>query len=401
MVLKNDDHDKVKLGSRERVLCALRHAEPDRVPVDFLATPEVWDKLVDHFHPDGSGIDSGGFFAPEREAVQQALEIDCRLLSYDVFCNPPTSALLPGAQVDWWKSLARSTPNRMWRQELPDQTALDIWGHHTRTVHNASGSYEEYASWPLRDASSVADLSHFKWPEPDWWDFSTVRDAVQKINPDHRAHMRFRAGTVFEGAWQLRGMEQFMIDMATSPEISAYIMDRMTDVIVENTRRVLETAGDLIDMIYFYDDVGAQENLMISKPMWRRMIRPRHEKIIAVAKSFGKSVLYHCDGAIYGLMNELIDMGIDVLDPIQPNAKDMAPARLKQDFGERLSFHGGIDIVTTLPHGTREQVAAEVSDRVRVMGEQGGYIMSSAHHIQSDTPLENVLEMYRLDLRQR
>ena len=90
---------------------------------------------------------------------------------------------------------------------------------------------------------------------------------------------------------------------------------------------------------------------------------------------------------------------MDVLDPIQPNAKDMDPARLKNEFGTRLSFHGGIDIVTTLPHGTPQQVAAEVQDRVHVLGENGGYIMSSAHHIQSDTPLENVLEMYRMDLR--
>lgn len=401
MDLNSVQNNKIIISPKDRVLCALRHEEPDRMPVDFLATPEIWDRLVDHFHPDVSAIESGEFFTPEREAVLRALDVDCRLLSYDTFCNPPKSTLKPGAKVDWWESLARSTPNRMWRQEAPDHTFFDIWGHHTRTVQNTTGNYEEYASWPLADASSVEELSRFAWPEPDWWDFSTLREAAQKVNPDHRHHLRFRSGTVFEGAWQLRGLEQFMVDLATDPDIAAYIMDRMTEIIVENTRRVLETAGDQIDMIYFYDDVGAQENLMISKAMWRRMIRPRHEKIIAMAKSFGKSVMYHCDGAIYGLVDELINMGIDVLDPIQPNAKNMDPGRLKQEFGGRLSFHGGIDIVHTLPHGTLEQVAAEVRDRVNVLGENGGYILSSAHHIQSDTPLENVVEMYRLDLRQR
>lgn len=399
MVLKSEHSDELVVSPKDRALCALGHQNPDRVPVDFTATPEIWDRLVDHLHLDPSMIDSGSFFSPEREAVLRALDVDCRVLSYDIFCNPPEATLKPGASVDWWGSLSRSTPNRMWRQETPDHTFYDIWGHHTRTVRNNTGSYEEFASWPLSNVSSVEELGDFDWPQPDWWDFSTLRDAAQKVNPNQNYHLRFRAGTVFEGSWQLRGMEQFMVDLATSPEIATYIMDRMTEIIVENTRRVLEAAGDLVDMIYFYDDVGAQENLMISKPMWRRMIRPHHEKIIAMAKSFGKPVMYHCDGAIYGLVGELIDMGIDVLDPIQPNAKDMAPARLKQDFGSRLSFHGGIDIVNTLPHGTVAQVADEVRDRVNVLGENGGFIMSSAHHIQSDTPIENVLEMYRLDLR--
>jgi len=138
---------------------------------------------------------------------------------------------------------------------------------------------------------------------------------------------------------------------------------------------------------------------MISKNMWRNYVRPRHSKVIDVAKSFGKAVMYHCDGAIYPLVGELIDMGIDVLNPIQPNAKDMSPDRLKREFGERLCFHGGVDIVGTLPKGTPGDVAAEVTERVRVMGENGGFILASSHHIQPDTPLENVLAMYRTELR--
>jgi len=138
---------------------------------------------------------------------------------------------------------------------------------------------------------------------------------------------------------------------------------------------------------------------MISRNMWRKYIKPRHARIIEVAKSYGKSVMYHCDGAIYPLLDELIDMGIDVLNPIQPTAKDMAPARLKLEFGDRLAFHGGIDIVGTLPHGTPSEVRTEVVERVNDLGDGGGYILTSSHHIQSDTPLENVLAMYEMDLR--
>lgn len=389
------------MNSRDRVLTSLHHREPDRVPVDFLATPEIWQELVEHFQPDPSGINSGGYFDPKHEAILRKLEVDCRLISYDMYCNPPQSLLKPGSEIDWWDSLARSSPNRMWRQKLTDGTSLDIWGHHTRNIATETGSYEEYASWPLQNFTSVSELSQYAWPEPDWWDFSHLRESIELIDPGQLHQMRFRAGTIFESAWQLRGMEEFLMDLAINPDIPLYIMSRLTEVIVENTRRVLEIAGDLIDMVYFYDDVGAQNGLMLSKNMWRTYLRPQHQKIIEVAKSFGKQVIYHSDGAIYPLLGELIDLGIDVLDPIQPTAKDMAPSRLKEEFGERLSFHGGIDIVGTLPHGTPEQVMAEVVDRVRQMGAGGGYILSSSHHIQSDTPLENVLAMYKLELRYR
>jgi uroporphyrinogen decarboxylase len=389
------------VSPRQRVLTAMQHRQPDRVPVDFLATPEIWERLVAHFGLDGAEIDHGGYFSPEREAILRRLEVDCRLVSYDMFCAPPGKALRVGGNIDWWTSLARSTPNRMWRQLMPDGTAYDIWGHHTRSVQNPSGFYEEFASWPLRAAQSVAELAQYAWPQPDWWDFSALRQAIAKINPQQTYHLRFRAGTMFESAWQLRGMEEFLVDLASDPALPEYILDRITEVVVENTRRALETAGDLIDMVYFYDDMGAQTGLLISKNMWRKYIRPRHQKIIELAHSFGKPVMYHSDGAIYPLLAELIDLGVDVLDPLQPNARDMAPARLKAEFGERLAFHGGIDIVETLPLKPPAEVIAEVTDRVQVMGENGGYILASSHHIQPDTPLENVLAMYQVELRYR
>jgi uroporphyrinogen decarboxylase len=389
------------LSPRQRVLTAVQHHQPDRVPVDFLATPEIWEKLVAHFGLDGAEIDHGGYFSPEREAILRQLEVDCRLISYDMFCAPPEAALHAGGDIDWWTSLARSTPNRMWRQLMPDGSAYDIWGHHTRSVQNASGFYEEFASWPLRAAQSVAELAQYTWPEPDWWDFSSLREAITKINPQKTYQLRFRAGTMFESAWQLRGMEEFLVDLASDPALPEYILDRITEVVVENTRCALKAAGDLIDMVYFYDDVGAQNGMLISKNMWRKYLRPRHQKLIDLARSFGKPVMYHSDGAIYPLLAELIDLGVEVLDPLQPNAKDMAPTRLKAEFGERLAFHGGIDIVETLPLKPPAEVIAEVTDRVQVMGENGGYILASSHHIQPDTPLENILAMYQVELRYR
>ena len=389
------------LSPRERVRLSLRHEEPDRVPTDFLATPEVWNKLIARLQPDTSGITPGEFIEPAREAILRHFEIDCRVLSYDMFCQPPEAAMHDGAVVDWWGTLNRSTPNRMWRQRNPDGTLHDIWGAHSQRTEHAFGAYEEFASWPLQNATSVEDLKRHPWPTPDWWDFSPLPEIMPELDKHRPYHIRFRIGSVFEIAWQLRGMAEFLMDLAGQPEIPLYIMDRLTEVYVENTRRMLELAGDRLDMVYFYDDVATQNSLMISKKMWRDYVRPRHKQLVDLAHQYGKPVMYHCDGAVYPLIPDLIELGIDVLNPIQPDAKGMDARHLKDEFGAELTFHGGIDIIQTLPRGTPAEVAAEVRERVNVLGQGGGYILCSSHHIQPDTPIENILTMYDPALRVR
>ena len=382
-----------------RVRTALRHEQPDRVPVDFAATPEVWAKLIASIGPDTATVGPSAFFEPAREAVLRHLQIDCRVLSYDMFCSPPESILHEDAVVDWWSTLNRSTPNRMWRQRNGDGTFNDIWGTHSRVVDNPFGSYEEFASWPLGQADTVEELRGHPWPEPDWWDFSPLPAIIGHLNAHDAYHFRFRVGSVFEIAWQLRGMERFLMDLAMDPSIPMYMMDRLTDVYLENTRRVLDLAGDQIDVVYFYDDVSTQDSLLMSKRMWRRCVRPYHVKLADLAHAYGKLVMVHCDGAVYPLIPELIDMGVDILNPVQPDAKGMDLRLLKQEFGDRLSFHGGVDIRSVLPHGTPEEVAAAVRECISLLGQDGGYILCSAHHIQPDTPVENVLAMHEPDLR--
>jgi len=388
----------LKITPRERVKIALRHETPDRVPADFLATPEIWGKLVDHFRPVLNSTGHSEYFDPLWEGVMRALAIDMRTLSYDQFCAPPESILKRGARVSWWDALSRSLPNRMWRQYTPDGDVFDVWGRHFRHEHVPTGAYEALAGWPLEGAT-LESVRSYPWPEPDWWDLHPLPEVIRQLDEHEEYHLRFRIGSVFEVAWQLYGLEKFLMDLAMDPDVPLYIMDRLTDVYVELTRRAIELAGDRLDMVYFYDDVATQESLLVSKRMWSRYIRPRHERLIEVARSYGKPVMYHCDGAVYPLIPDLIDMGVEVLNPIQVSASGMDPAQLKREFGDRLSFHGGIDIIETLPHGTPDDVRAEVRARVRVLGERGGYILASSHHIQPDTPLENVLAMYELELR--
>ena len=390
---------KVVITPRERVNLALEHKTPDRMPVDFLAVPEIWEGLIKRSSVQIRKNGTNSYFDAVWEQLLRKFQVDCRVVSYDQFCSPPASVLIPDAKIDWYGALSRSTPNRMWRQLTPDGQIYDIWGRHFKIVDNPSGSYEELASFPLNSFSTISEIKNFAWPEPDWWDFSGVTDLLNLLGEDNQYHIRYRIGSVFEAAWQLREMVTFFEDLATNPSIPAYIMERLTDIYVEITHRFLSEAGERIDMVYFYDDVATQNSLMISKKMWEKYIKPCHARIIEVAKKHNKKVMYHCDGAIHPLIPELIDMGIDVLNPVQADAKDMEPNKLKAEFGDLLSFHGGIDIIKTLPTGTPEDVQNEVKARIKQLGSNGGYVMASSHHIQADTPLENVEAMYDLSIR--
>jgi uroporphyrinogen decarboxylase len=386
------------ITSRERVKKAIAHQEPDRMPVDFLATPEVWEAMIDRLESELEHVEKSDFFDSRWESLLRYLEVDCRVLSYDQFISVPDSMLKSG-EVDWWKSMSRSTPNRMWRLVTPDGIWRSIWGHTMQISEYSLGAYEEIVDPPFQDAANIEDLKKHQWPDPSWWDFSSLPDALAQLDQNEELHIRFRIGSVFELAWQLRGMEQFLQDMILQPEMPAYIMDKLTEVYVENTRRVMEQAGDRIDMFYVYDDVAAQNNLLISKKMWFEQIRPRHEKIFSVVREYKKPMMYHTDGAVAALIPELIDLGVDVLNPIQVDAPGMDPRELKAEYGERLSFHGGIDIIKTLPKGTCEEVREEVVERRQILGEQGGYIMASSHHIQPGTPIDNILAMYDINIR--
>ena len=396
---KNNHHADGEISPRERVQAVLRHENTDRVPVDFLATVEIWQKLIENLDLDMNGIPDSIYYDPKWEAVLRHFEVDCRVISYDQFFDPPESFIKEGCMINWWDAMSRSTPNRMFRQINSEGDLYDLWGHHMRVAKNPTGAYEEYASFPLKNVSDINDIKNYPWPNPDWWNFDPLPGVIEQLDKYKEYHIRFRIGSIFEVAWQLIGMDTFLMDMAIDPKIPLYIMDRLTEIYVENTKRALDTLGDRLDMVYFYDDVATQNSLMISKGMWRKYIRPRHAQFVDIAKKYNKKVMYHSDGSMYQLIPELLDLGVDVLNPIQVDAKNMEAERLKSEFGDRLCFHGGIDIVRTLPDGTTDDVKNEVKDRIRVLGENGGYILASTHHIQSNTPVENVIAMYDMNLR--
>jgi uroporphyrinogen decarboxylase len=337
---------------------ALAHHQPDRVPFDFWAVPEVWDKLR-------TALEAND------EEILRLLGIDCRMVT------------------------ARYVGDRA--RQLPDGTFIDAWGTHRRSVTNEYSTYDEYAGHPLADAETAGDVLGWDWASPDDWDASAVRGQCERLTNDLRHHLRYEVGGIFEWSWALRGFERFLLDLVEKPEVACAIMDRFTDVYIENTLRVIKAAGGLLDMVYTYDDVGIQNAPLMSMRMWRKYILPRHQRLNAAirAAKYPVKIMYHSCGAIYPFIAAFADeMGIDVLNPLQPRAAGMDMARIKAEFGDRISFHGAVDIQHTLPHGTPEEVQAEVWERCCVLGKRGGYICTSAHYLQADTPLENIIAMY-------
>lgn len=345
----------------ERVESALNHRQPDRVPFDFWAVPETINKLKNHLN------------AKNEEELLQLLGIDCRIISPD-YIGPIS-------------------------EKFPDGTYYTEWGSHRRVVRNEFSSYEEYASFPLAEAVSRAEVETWsRWPKTEYFDWSRLVDKIQSVNSRVRHHIRVDVGGIFESAWGVYGLERFLTSLYDNPEVPCAIMDCYTDLMIQNVDRMMAAGDGNIDMVYTYDDVAIQNGLLMSPAMWRKYILPRHLRLNKVIKQYGVKILYHSCGAIYPLIGPLIDeMGIDALNPLQPRARMMDMAKIKNEFGAKVAFHGGIDLQHTLPFGTQEEVVAEVRDRCNILGKGGGYICTSAHYIQADVPAENILAMYLAD----
>ncbi|MGC8874540.1 MAG: uroporphyrinogen decarboxylase family protein, partial [Chloroflexia bacterium] len=196
--------------------------------------------------------------------------------------------------------------------------------------------------------------------------------------------------TTFETAWALRGYEQLLIDLIEDPDRAEHILDIPFHYHLTAARKLVELG---VDMIWIGDDVGAQDRMLISPRMWRRFLKPRMATFIATLKGIRPEVkvAYHSDGYIYPIIPDLIEIGLDVLNPVQPRCMD--PEQLKKEFGTRLSFWGSLDEQHTLPFGTPEDVKAEVLARLKTLGKGGGLILGPTHHVQLDTPLENFWAM--------
>jgi uroporphyrinogen decarboxylase len=272
-----------------------------------------------------------------------------------------------------------------------DKPYIDEWGVgwkiHPYETPFGKGHYTEIDSHPLVDEVAI---SGYQPPDPNRPELYT--DTAQMID-DFKADywiVGVVATTIFETAWALRGLEQMMLDMVMDPDLTNHIFDIPYNYHLSAAKKLVEMG---VDMIWAGDDVGSQNQMMISPTMWRKYLKPRMATFIAELKAIDPEVklAYHTDGNIEPIIPELIDIGLDVLNPIQPASMD--PAKIKKKYGNKLSFWGTLDEQKTLPFGTPKDVENEVRQRLDTVGHDGGLILAPTHHVQLDTPLENFWAM--------
>jgi uroporphyrinogen decarboxylase len=341
------------MTSRERVLSALAHDEPDRTPRDFWAEEPAWNRLLAHLG------------ATHREMVLERMGIDLRHLDAQ---GPPEREVAPGIFQNFWgeRYVYQPTPWGPMREDLPGA---------------------------LAQANSLTDLEAFDWPRPDDRDYS----ALPALCLEHKDRALVYG---FADVWQrpalARGWEGMFLDMVERPDWVHFLCRRFTDYYRADYTRAAEVTGGRIDLYLLISDLGSQRGPLVSRPMFHQFVAPYLGEMTRLIHALGGRVLFHSCGAIRPFIPDLIDLGVDVLDPIQPTDPEMAPEALKAAFGDQLSFHGGIDMQRLLPRGTPAQVTAEARRYCQALGRGGGYILGPAHFFQPDVPPQNVLALYAL-----
>jgi uroporphyrinogen decarboxylase len=265
---------------------------------------------------------------------------------------------------------------------------VDEWG-----VWWRAGTFHHFArvESPLRGIQDLARLREYPWPDLDQqYRFSGVKERVAELHGRGLAVAAF-AGSVFEQSWYIRGLEDLMMDLLAAPEVAHYFFER-TAALQQFAAEQFARAG--VDIIITGDDVAGQQGLLMSAETWRKFLKPRLAATVLAVKraNAGSYVFYHSDGNVEPLIPELIEIGIDILNPIQPEC--MAPAAIKRRYGDRLSFWGTVSVQQTMPFGTPAEVRAEVRARIREVGRGGGLILAPAHVLGPETPWENIVAFF-------
>lgn len=251
---------------------------------------------------------------------------------------------------------------------------------------------------PLPNAATKQDLEQYAWPDmDDPYRVSHVRAIAQKLHTENQYAIMATPWLMFpfERAFEIQGMEKFLLNLAIEPEFAQELLNKNNQLCMKLMRNFLDQCGDLIDIIKIGDDLGTQESLMISPRMYRKMLKPLHAEMISMIKQKTKAkVFFHTDGDVFDLIEDLIEIGVDILNPIQTSAGKMSNLEeLKQRYHKRIVFCGAIDTQKILPHGTSEQVKQEVKRVINILGKEGGYMAAPVHTVMNEVPAENILAM--------
>jgi len=341
------------MTSRQRWLAVLNRQRPDRIPMDYWATPEVTERLIKELNCD------------DEYDLCRKLHIDRPFVLSPRYVGP---ALREG---------------------------YDVFGVKHRRISYAddAGVYDEVETCPLAHFETVEQIEqNYTWPEPDWWDYSEIPAQVDHHRDDV---IKATGSEPFLRYCKLRGLEQGFADLIDNPEIVHYCLDKLFDLAYEDTRRIIEQARGNVHVVSVSEDLGSQESLLFSPAQIEEFLVPRMKRMMDLVHSAGAFVFYHSDGAVRPIIPRMIELGIDILNPIQWRCKGMQREQLKRDFGDKVVLHGAVDNQKTIPFGTAKDVRDEVVYNIEVLGAGGGYILGPCHNIQPITPTENILALYR------
>ena len=360
---------KETMTPRERVMTAISHREPDRVPLDFLGTNELVTAVEDYLglEPDSPDERFPAFLAPHEELLT-AFHIDVRFVA----------PRYVGPELEVFE----------------DGSFMDPWGFRRAKTDYGMGVYYEFLDPRLASATSVEEVDAYPWPDPDWWDYSVIRLQCERY--DRYAIIAGDDGNVdfINRSSFHRGYENVMLDIATQNPVLFAIWQHLSDFFYEYDRRILMAGGGRIDIMHFGDDYGTQKDTVISPGMFRQLFQPRWRRHFEQARSFGCKIMFHSCGSTRRLMPDLIETGVDMLTTVLPYAGGMDLAEIKHLYGDRLAFDGTISIQQDLLYHTADEVRQIVRDRIDVMAPGGGFVLAPTHATQPDTPPENIVAMF-------
>jgi len=350
--------------SRDRVLKAIEHKEPDRVPLDLSIRQEVLRQLMDHIGTE------------DPEEVNRFLGIDIR----GVGLRPEREFLRKGAFCH---------PRDKWVIKKGPGIYEDEWG-----IQYYTDESDRYFGFYYHPLAQIKSLDQYRFPNIH--DPNRLEDVIRTVEEfgDQYIIMGSTALTLFEQAWQLRGYEQFIIDMCENRAFVEELLDKLLEYRTLQCQKYVELG---VDIIALGDDFGMQDRIMVSPDLWREYFKPRMKELIS-RYSQGHKVytMYHSDGYIEPIIDDLIEIGIDILNPIQPESMD--PCQIKRKYRDRLTLHGTISVQTTLPRGTEEEVETVVKRIIKECAPGGGLILVPTHAIEPDTRVENVITFYKTAL---
>ncbi len=370
------------MTARERVLAALDHREPDRVPRDLGGTTTgimagAYRGLLDYFGLDEEVVisDTKQRLARPSEAVLARLGIDTRYV-------------FPGHSHSHRDEI---------REDETGYTYVDTWGI-TMFMPKEHGLYYDMVAHPLADLDAE-DLRHYDWPDmrdPGYTDGLAERARRMREETDFALVTRIW-GSMFERAWYLRGFENFLRDLVTNERFVNALLDRLLELNMEFFEEYLGAVGPYVDVVPCGDDLGTQTGPLISPALYRKYLKPRQRELFASVKERTDARLFlHTCGGVYDVIPDLIEVGVDILNPVQVSAAGMDTGRLKREFGDQLCFWGAVDTQHVLPFGTPEEVREEARRRVQELGTAGGYVLGAVHNIQSGVPPQNIVAMYEV-----